>query len=237
MNTLIHLKKLSLEKCGIDDDGIKNIAEGNKLEELHFDLCYLMRDVSLKHISSIVDLKKLTIIRNNYITANAFKHLGNLNQLLYLHIQSTSINDENLIYLCENLKTLKMLYLGNKNITDYGFTKINLLCSLTELNITMCYSVTDVSFCYIESLSSLHKLSFNATNLSDIIFTHLLPLTSLKEVKITNMKFPDNVLDKFCKQVGMTRKRLQGSWLTSFLILSKEISDSTIKQEEVDVYF
>ena len=105
------------------------------------------------------------------------------------------------------------------------FKKISLLHSLVELNIEMCFNITDICFTYLYGLPSLRKISFSSTNLSDIVFSHLLKLTLLTELNITNVNysFSDDVMEEFCKGAGMKKKCEHGSWMISFITLSKEI--------------
>lgn len=237
LKTLQYLKRLKLCKCGIEDEGVEHIVHCQDLVDLHLELCYLMRDEGLLHICSAINLRKLTLIQNSHISANAFKCFRYLKELVYLHLEATNIDDTNLVYLCEYLQALQVLNVGSKIVTDAGFAKISSLNSLLELNIDTCSNVTDSCFDFIKDLPKLKKISFNSTNLTDKVFTNLLQLKTLQEVNIINLSFSfsEDIVDNFCKQLGLKKRIVSGNWKVNFITLAKDYSVTLINQGKMGI--
>ena len=208
LTQLQHLTKLSLTECGVDDNDINDISHCSQLRHIHLEGCCFIRDESLKHISRLTQLTHLTITNNVFISPIAFQHLNGLLQLSHLHIESTCLNNESLIYLCEHLTNLRVLKLGDNNISDPGFSQVNELSQLTELNVDLCWHITDDCFTLISTIQSLERISFTAIHLTEEIFTSLRKLPRLQHVTVINVDFHawHNVITRFSEDMGMQRQ-------------------------------
>ena len=214
LTALRHLQRLSFERCdGLNDESVSKIVQCQKLEELTFKVCISMRDGSLKSISTLKNLQKLSIFNNTFITGASFKHLHHLNNLEHLHIESALINDESLLHLSQTLTQLRTLKLiGCCKISDVGFSKVDRLVFLRELDIKMCWRITGNCFQYIRSLLLLRTLSFTSVNLTASVFGNLQQMKELMEVNITNvdcqLTVNDGAVERFCSQTGMKKQCL-----------------------------
>ena len=221
---LIHLKKLSLLNCVIQDSSVEEIIAATKLEEIILNQCSL-REISLVHISHAVQLKRVTISHNSYIPGSSFKVLSTLTNLVQLNLKYTYIDDIALSNICMSWKNLKILNLhGSINITDSGLYSVSNLQSLKELNINMCTNITNLGFSYLEKIP-IRKLSFSwSNNVSDTLFDYLTNVVSLKELSIINInnRFSIVAIDEFCEKTNMKKQTVFNSWIFSFFTLKKD---------------
>ena len=172
LTRLRHLRKLSFERCdGINDDSVAKITQCERLEELTFKVCVSMRDAALRSIGTLRNLKKLSIVSNTFITCAAFKELHQLQTLDHLHVESTLINDESLQHLSQTLTRLTVLKLiGCCKISDAGFTKMERLQCLLELDIKMCWRITGQCFQVRVYLSKGEQIDFKPTDRSELFY-------------------------------------------------------------------
>ena len=208
LEQLKHLHKLSLTECGVDDSDVNDIVKCRQLRDVHLEGCCFLRDESVRHISRLEELTHLTIMNNVFISPIAFQHLSEMHTLTHLHIESTCLNNETLIHLCEHLTQLQLLKLGDNNVSDPGFISIHNLPHLRDLNVDLCWHITDECFTLISGIQTLKRLSFTAIHLSEEVFSYLRELSQLEEMVVLNVDFHAwcDVIKTFSEDMNMERQ-------------------------------
>ena len=79
---------------------------------------------------------------------------------------------------------------------------------LSELNVDLCWHITDDCFALIGSTSSLRRISFTAIHLTDEVFNDLRKLPRLERVTVVNVDFHGwhNAITSFSEDMKMERQ-------------------------------
>lgn len=177
------LRKLSIHHCRIDDGSINAIIKIPKLRWLQLKACKGFRDKSLKYISSMTQLQKITLSHNRDVTNNGMVYFSKLTNLVELDLKYTDLNDSVLEKFCTCLKNLKTLDISEcQNITDSGLYNLPRLKMLRNLNISGCTQVTDPGLTLVSTLGGLVEIN--------IQFNH----------------FSDEAIEEFCRKTHMKQK-------------------------------
>lgn len=180
------LPRHAARSCSFRDEDLleKNISY-QYLNELYLSHCLWLTDNTLRHISTLTDLKRLTI-SHNHISSNGFLHIGKLYKLVELNIESTLISDHSLNHISQTLRSLQTLNCGRCNdVTDIGLSHISKFTKLTNLDISWCTKITDKGFSHLRKLTLLTRLKLQGcTLLTDDGIKHIQVCTGLEKLNI-----------------------------------------------------
>lgn len=88
--------------------------------------CTFITDEGVKHISTLKELKELTVRNHNKISKESVPFLNQLTDLVYLDISKTEITVEDVLALSK-LQNLKELHISAEESKEYIVEKISIL--------------------------------------------------------------------------------------------------------------
>lgn len=127
-------------------------------------------DLILSNTKSLNGVQHLTNLENLYVHGDKLEYLSylnNMSNLLYLRIENTAIDNNNILYL-KNLKNLKLLDLSNNS-------------NITNLSILL-------------NFNKLEELRIHGTNIED--YSAIFELPNLKELTIDKGALTEDELTK-----------------------------------------
>lgn len=127
-------------------------------------------DLILSNTKSLNGVQYLTNLENLYVHGDELKdlsYLNNMSNLLYLRIENTAVDNNNILYL-KNLKNLKLLDLSNNS-------------NITNLSILL-------------NFNKLEELRIHGTNIED--YSPIFELPNLKELTIDKGALTEDELTK-----------------------------------------
>jgi hypothetical protein len=117
------LRRLSVQKAGVTDAGLKQLRGLRKLETLDLLGCSKITGEGLKHLSRMSSLKRLDLSETQ-VGDEALRHLRQFPRLEWLDLISTRVTDAGLAHL-KTLPSLRELWVGNcEAITDKALTDL-----------------------------------------------------------------------------------------------------------------
>jgi hypothetical protein len=132
LESLPHVRWLSLYGTPVANDGMKYVGSLGKLEVLYI-AATLIGDGGLQHIQGLTELRELQC-RSRFITDSGLASLSGLTNLQYLWLGDTSVSDAGLKHL-ESLRNLTMLYLRGTAVTAEGAAQLKVFltkCAITH---------------------------------------------------------------------------------------------------------
>lgn len=177
-------KRVSFHSSDITGEGLKYVQD-EKFEWLSFSRTFL-KDENLKYLKKQDKLTRLWLTDTG-ITTKGLEQIGNLKNLMLLHLVSCKrIDDSSIEFIVEHFPNLRELYLSNTAVTEKGLKKLSRLKNLKLLTLTG-LKVKG------EGLSSVRKLKIstlclNKTDIGDDDLLSLLKMKNLRFISITGCK-------------------------------------------------
>jgi hypothetical protein len=185
----VNLQDLTFLYCPVvDNDLLYYISQCASIQSLSIIGCVSLDPWTTKHITSVTNLRKLTLNHNEYITTEEICQLSVLSNLQELDMEDIHLNNESLAAICNGSVAgiLKRLNIEeNPDVTNIGFHNLTKLSNLEVLRIGVCQA-TDVGWRSVGKLSTLTALQIlGSTNLTNSGFSEFITeLTALKEFQI-----------------------------------------------------
>ncbi len=227
---LKHLRRLSLHGTSITPAGLKYLSRLRNLEALDLDktsnnhngLVHLqcltkLRELNLGDVTRLEgpdiaylgNLKQLQVLRFKAEMDNAaFSRLGQLTNLRYLNLRSSTLNDIGLRQLAamrqlehldlrfnpnvsdtglkvlRGFHQLRRLWLQGTNTTDKGLAALSELVELRELNLRG-LPITNVGLLHLQRLVKMNTLDLSYTRVADAGLGYLTGMRQLAEIRLT----------------------------------------------------
>ena len=186
------LRKLTLWWSGhegVNDDHLAPLAACRHLEELKIGAYPTLTDQSLKHLTSLTNLRTLVLGGEN-LTDDGLKQLASLKQLRELDIQGT-LSDGSVL---DVLKAAPLETLEVRRLTDETAALLKHFPNLKSLGVYDS-SMTDAGFAAIAGLKRLQYLTMrNCPNIPSSSFTALGNMHSLTRIDMRDTPFGDEAL-------------------------------------------
>jgi hypothetical protein len=115
------LRKLTLSRTKVTDQGIANLEGLTRLSDLILDQT-AMTDDGLAFLAGMVELRSLRL-RETKITGKGFEHLGKLQKLFIVELDGSDFSDEGLPFLAR-LNSLQTVYLERTKVSDAGLIQL-----------------------------------------------------------------------------------------------------------------
>ncbi|KAG7541720.1 Leucine-rich repeat cysteine-containing subtype [Arabidopsis thaliana x Arabidopsis arenosa] len=177
----VNLVSLNLSDCQrINSSTLWPITGLTSLTELDLSRCFKVTDAGIKHLQSVVNLKKLWISQTG-VTKVGISLLASLQKLSLLDLGGLPVTDHNLIALQE-LTKLEYLDIWGSNVTNQGAISILQFSNLSFLNLSWT-SVTQTP-----NIPHLECLHMNMCTIVSEPKTHC-SLASLKKLVLSGANF------------------------------------------------
>jgi hypothetical protein len=194
-----NLQDLSFLYCSVlDNKALYFVSQCATIESLSVIGCVSADPWTMQNISSMTNLKKLTINHNEYLTTEDISAISTLSNLAELDMEDIHLNNESLFSIVNasgssNFKRLNIE--ENPDVTNVGFHNLTKLGNLEALRIGVCQA-TDVGWKSIGKLTQLTALQIlGSTNLTNNGFQEfIIELTRLKELQVC---FCDQLTQEF----------------------------------------
>ncbi len=158
--THLPLRKLNVSDTKISDTGLAKISSIKSLRELHLSELKAITSVGLKNLSTLRQLKSLSIAGNEQLSDQSIaKLLCELPALTYLDASKSGFGRRSLEAIAKK-KSLKRLYVSFNNLNDEDVAYIaSHFPYLEELNLQHNSIASEKSLMALTSLKSLKELS------------------------------------------------------------------------------
>ena len=201
---LVSLEFLGLQDCQkLTDDALKHISLGLKnLKSINLSFCSNFSEFGLKHLSSMTELRELTLCSCE-VTDQGLRYLSEGSvQLHVLDISFCDKVDQGLVYIAEGMPQLRTLSLNSCLITDDGLVKIaQSLTDLKTLNVGQCSKITD---------KSLNVIAQHCINLTHIDLYGCQSITTVGLERISQLPHLDHFnLDLWTQPGEKARQPMQ----------------------------
>ncbi len=175
------LMSLSLEDCGVTDDGLRLIAQNPELNDLRV-RDNSITDAGMQHLQGLTALKTLWL-QGNSLSDAGVQHLSGLAQLEWLDLAKTKITDQGVGRLLP-LKTLQILDLRETEITDQAVVGLKTLPNLKNLYLDHT-RITNESLQALAGQQTLRILTMGNTKITD---AGLVPLSQIRQLESLDLE-------------------------------------------------
>ncbi|KAG7621554.1 Leucine-rich repeat cysteine-containing subtype [Arabidopsis suecica] len=177
----VNLITLNLSDCQrINSSTLWPITGLTSLTELDLSRCFKVTDAGMKHLQSVVNLKKLWISQTG-VTEVGISLLASLKKLSLLDLGGLPVTDQNLISL-QALTKLEYLDIWGSNVTNQGAVSILKFSNLSFLNLSW------TSITQTPNIPHLECLHMNTCTIVSGPKTHS-SLASLKKLVLSGANF------------------------------------------------
>jgi Leucine-rich repeat (LRR) protein len=204
---LKELRILSLWRTpGITDAGLAYLTDLTKLQHLNLYHCEIT-DAGLVHLRTMEDLETLNIARTG-VTGPGLSHLGRMSRLrkLFTPTNSAGLTHIGRLYALQEL----CAYQTRKPIPGDGLAHLANLKSLRILQLgdNLC---SDAGLATLSGLSGLTQLGIGGERVTDAGMNHLAKLRGLQELTVHKSRVTGDGLALLLDLPGLTSLDLQGS--------------------------
>ncbi|MCA9225691.1 MAG: protein kinase [Planctomycetales bacterium] len=214
---LTQLRELSVFATRITDPGIAQLRGLTQLQTLHLAITDITDD-SLQHLSRMRRLEWLALVKCSRISGSGFQNLGELQQLKYLDMNMTALNDDGLHWIAQ-LQGLEQLHATSTPISDEGLAEVARLKNLKELHPNDT-GITDEGVVHLTECKELVGLGLNGTQISD---RSLSVIAGLSELKLLALQYTATT------DTGL-RELTDLHHLQSLLLVGTRVSDSGVAE-------
>eukprot|EP01129_Flabellula_baltica_P013504 TRINITY_DN6279_c0_g1_i2.p1 TRINITY_DN6279_c0_g1~~TRINITY_DN6279_c0_g1_i2.p1 ORF type:complete len:1093 (-),score=167.02 TRINITY_DN6279_c0_g1_i2:76-3354(-) len=215
------LVNLQVSRCRVDDSGFEKLVHNTnltsinvgglrklvnfpfghftKLKSLRIDSCQNVSYDTIFGLSSLVELNTLNLNLTRFVEDKAFEGLVNCRYLTDLNL--SNCHKLGSVDVCKGISFLvylKRLLLSVTKITDEGFLHLATLQNLTELNVHLCFKLTEQGLTEISKLTNLLRL--DCGEIENMTGYAIQSYTSLKNLEFISLQG--------CKYVGDAVKHL-----------------------------
>ena len=182
------IKRIAIFSRVVTADGMKNLGMLKGLEELELH-CQDSNMKDLVAISELKKLKKLVAFRTP-VGRQGLEVLRGLDQLQWLHLNSSDIDDES-IEVLNTLTSLEWAEFDDGTLTNEGIKRLQ-LPKLKQFSLDGCRGITDEGLSNFTGMPAIESLMLGGTGVAGIDLTPLSSLPNLKEVRLMGNQFRGN---------------------------------------------
>jgi F-box and leucine-rich repeat protein 14 len=191
------LKFLYIGDLPLGDAAFENIKELSGLESFGIDGADTVTAAGLKHLKSLLKLKRLTLEsfkKETTLSAAALKEIGDLAGLEELR-----------------LGVIEPISFSARVpwVDDAGVAHLARLKNLKTLNLGSCDKVTDAGIAHLKGLSKLEHLNIGYTKGTDAGMVHLKDLKNLQELNLNGLQITEKGLAQLTGLFKLQRLRLR----------------------------
>jgi len=209
------LRRLTLARTDVSDEGFAYVAGMLALEELYLDQTALT-NVAFQHLQGLTNLKRIT--SPWALSDEGMRYLEGLKQLRFLSLTDTSASDEGMYHL-QALIELEMLYLERTQLSDDGLRYLTGLTQLRTLRLDGT-QVSDAGLQHIAHLPELERLTLCDTNVTAQGLEQLSSVPRLQILVLDGTQVTDEAIEHLAAIPA----------LTSLTIRSPAVSDATLQR-------
>lgn len=206
INKLTNLKALMLDFLWVSNDGLTELKDLKKLEEIYLAKT-LIDDAALQTLTTFPKLKKIRLAQNQ-ISNEGLAALAKMPQLVELDLSENSLLSDSGMEHLAGLKEMKKLNLWRVALTDDGVKPLQGLTNMEWLNLDNT-QVTDAGLKYLKDMHKLEFLHLGSTPVSNAGLPALEGLTSLKELTITRTAVSAEGVKELQKKLPNTKIQLK----------------------------
>jgi len=159
------VEQLVFAETGVTDDGLRYVAQLQKLELLHLAIESAVSDAGIEHFANHPSLVYFGI-EYTEVTGNCLRTLRTIPSLRELSLRGNRISDDGLRYL-RNMEQLKRLDLSGNEITDRGLAHLSRLRNLERLYLSDT-GVTNAGLDHLVELHNLEWVTADGTQITDV---------------------------------------------------------------------
>ncbi|MCE9533161.1 MAG: leucine-rich repeat domain-containing protein [Planctomycetes bacterium] len=176
----LQLRKLTIRWCGIDERGLREIANFTNLEELELSNNRIAE--GMESLISLTKLRHLNLNGNRFISAT-LAPVSRMPMLESLSLEPAPVRDVDLDYL-SRAKQLRVLKLSGSKIRGPGLKSLSELSGLLELSV---YGEIEGGLEHLNSFRNLRKLNLSIARAHGTLDS----LSSMKSLEVLGLDAPD----------------------------------------------
>ncbi|MEQ9409982.1 MAG: hypothetical protein RIK87_19760 [Fuerstiella sp.] len=178
-------EELELFRLHIGDQSLKVLSGLSHLKRLSLQSCPNLTGEGLSYLAGLGELKELDL-RGTVLTKAGLQQLATLTQLQQVLPAKENLTDEGLKYLGQ-MTSLRTLQCRDVEITDKGLSFLAAMPNLEELELNRCGSITNEGLIHLATIRSLKRLHLNeCPQITDDGMVHLKGVTNLELVSVTD---------------------------------------------------
>lgn len=229
---LTHLESLTLAGPNIGDKALVHLKPLSRLTSLTF-LSPSFTGTGTRHLTGLKKLKVLDLSFDT-ITGDGLKQIGKLPAVERLSLGKTDAGyrhlkglktlksikfwwrvPDNALEELKAVKSLEVVELDGRWITNAGLSSLAELPNLRTLNLTGARRVTGAGFAHLSRMTKLRELRMGSTRVRDADLQNLQGLTRLEVLGLERTRIGDTGLAHLKKLTGLRRLSVGGTNVTA----------------------
>lgn len=207
LDSLVELESLTIDKCLINKDNVKDLVRRSKLQEIKLTRCVQITNEVFKYLTNVLQLRRLELVfsKKGFDEEYTYKNIASLLNLNELILKGLRITDDVMpdISSVKGLKTLVLDFDVNL-VTENGLSHLSKLSALKRLSLPRCNHVSDSGFSSLTKLASLEYLNLtHCRKLSAIGLKHISSITTLTELNVSNCPVNDSGFVHICNMKNL----------------------------------